>query len=43
MILSIVLTSLCVQSDKNSMIQMAARKIEEMQRRREELQKKVRG
>jgi hypothetical protein len=29
-----------VQSDKNSIIQMAAKKIEEMQRRREELQRR---
>ena len=40
MIISIVLTSLCVQSDKNSIIQMAAKKIEEMQTRREELQRR---
>lgn len=29
-----------MQSDKNSIIQMAAKKIEEMQRRREELQRR---
>jgi hypothetical protein len=40
MILSILLTSLCVQSDKNSIIQMAAKNIEGMQRRREELQRR---